>query len=284
MVVGGVVLAVVANIALRQQRAFVALTDDAALAGQLRGAASMVPMDVRGAAVTAGDLREAGDTAVEVRETIASAVVCDTTGSSLVLTPAASGASTFAGSIAGIETGDTAWVFSPDDSVPAWRHFRISAITSSRAGQCLATGPRLSGTELSAARTALSLDSAPPGVALIGLPVRITRPIRYSVYRSSAGDWYLGARDWSTTTARFNTIQPVAGPFEPPMAGAPAFSWFDTTGSPLAAPVASRDRVALLRVRLRGKTRDVDRALGAAQTTGQRRDSVSIAVAVRNRS
>ncbi len=284
LVVGGIVLTVVANIALRQQRAFVALTDDAVLAGQLRGAASMLPMDVRGAAAGAGDLREAGDTSLEVRETIASAVVCDTVGSSVALAPAGAGAGTFAGSIVAIEPGDTAWVFSPDDSIPGWRRFRVSAVGSSRAGQCLAAGPRLSGGALAVARTTVSLDSGPPPSILVGRPLRVTRPIRYSIYRSSDGSWYLGARDWSNAAARFNTIQPVAGPFQPPSSGAPVFRWFDTTGAPLATPVTSRDRVALLRVELRGQTRDADRALGSARNVGPRRDSISIAVAVRNRS
>ncbi len=53
--------------------------------------------------------------------------------------------------------------------------------------------------------------------------MRVTRPIRYSLYHASDGSWYLGARDWNDASARFNTIQPLAGPFRSPGAG-PALS------------------------------------------------------------
>ncbi len=283
MIVAGTVLAVVTNIALRQQRAFVALLGDAALAGRLRDAASMLPMDIRGAAVAAGDLREATDTSIEVRETIAGAVVCDTLASALVLPPPAVGAATFATSIAGIQAGDTAWLLSPSDSVPGWRSHRVMAVGSTRAGQCAPGGPQLAGPALAASRTSVSLDSAPPLATLIGVPLRITRPIRFSFYRSADGNWYLGARDWNSASVRFNTIQPIAGPFQAPTTGAPPFRWFDSTGMPLSTPVVARERTALLRVDLRGQTRDIDRVLGAAQNVGAHKDSVSISVSVRNR-
>src|SRR5262249_4542524 len=106
--VAGIVLAVLAVIALRQQRIFLALAADAALTGQLRDAASVLPMDLRGAAVRSGDLREATDTSIEVRETLASAVVCDTVGAAVVLPPAVAGAPTYAGTIGPIEAGDGA--------------------------------------------------------------------------------------------------------------------------------------------------------------------------------
>lgn len=283
MVVAGIVLAVVTNIALRQQRAFVALLGDAALAGRLRDAASMLPMDIRGAAVAAGDLHEATDTSIEVRETIAGAVVCDTLGSTLVLAPPAVGAATFATSVAATQAGDTAWLLSLGDSVPGWRSHRVTAVGSTRAGQCAAGGPQLAGPALAAARTTVSLDSAPPLATLVGVPVRITRPIRFSFYRSADGNWYLGARDWNSASVRFNTIQPVAGPFQAPTTRAPAFRWFDSTGTSLSTPVVARERTALLRVDLRGQTRDVDRILGAAQNQGAHKDSVSISVSVQNR-
>jgi prepilin-type N-terminal cleavage/methylation domain-containing protein len=283
MVVAGVVLAIVTNIALRQQRTFVALINDAALAGQLRDAASMLPMDIRGAAVVAGDLHEASDTSIEVRETIASAVVCDTLAATIVLAPPGPAATTFAASIAAIQTGDTAWLLSPGDSIPGWRWHRVTTVGSTRAGQCAAGGPQLSGSTLTAARTTVSLDSAPPLVTLIGAPLRVTRPIRFSLYRSADGNWYLGARDWNSASVRFNTTQPIAGPFQAPITGAPAFRWFDSTGARLSTPVAARERTALLRVDLRGQTRDVDRILGAAQNVGTHKDSVSISVSVRNR-
>jgi prepilin-type N-terminal cleavage/methylation domain-containing protein len=280
--VAGVVLAIVAGIALRQQRTFAALTADAALAGQLRDAVSLLPSDLRMAAVGAGDLREATDTSIEIRETLASAVVCDTLGKAVILAPFDATAATFGGAIAPIQAGDTAWIFSPDDSAHTWRGHAVLGVGSTHAGQCAAVGPRLNGASLAASRTTLTLDSLPVPQTLIGRPLRVTRPIRYSLYHASDGSWYLGARDWNDASARFNTTQPLAGPFRSPGAG-PVFRWFDSSGTVLAPPVARRDQVALVRIDLRGQTRSADRVLGAAWNNGPRADSLSMFVAVRNR-
>jgi prepilin-type N-terminal cleavage/methylation domain-containing protein len=280
--VAGVVLAIVAGVALRQQRTFAALTSDAALAGQLRDAASVLPSDLRTAAVGAGDLREATDTSVEIRETLASAVVCDTLGKAVILAPFDGTAATFGGAIAPIQAGDTAWIFSPDDFAHPWRGHGVLGVASTHAGQCAAVGPRLSGASLVASRTTLTLDSVSVPQTLIGRVARVTRPIRYSLYHASDASWYLGARDWNDASGKFNTIQPLAGPFRSPSAG-PVFRWFDSTGAALAAPVARRDQVVLVRIDLRGQTRSADRVLGSAWNSGPRADSVSMFVAVRNR-
>lgn len=283
IVVGAVVLALIAGIALRQRRVLVALTGDAALNGQLRDAGSMLPGDVRAASVTAGDLREATDSSLELRETITSAVVCDTLRGSVVLAPFAPGDDSFAAGFSTPAADDTAWLLTPVDSASRWLPFRITGVAATGAGQCLAGGPRLGARALTTPRVALALDLAGTPLTLVGRALRITRPIRYSVYRSSDGRWYLGARDWNSGASRFNSIQPLAGPFEPPVPAAPAFQWFDSSGSRLLAPSSGIDRVALLRVDLRGQTRETDFVLGAARDTGRRRDSVQLFVSTRNR-
>src|SRR5439155_17735466 len=78
MVVGGVALALIASISVRQQRLYADLADRAALASQLRQASTVLPIELRGASSAGGDIREARDTAIELRASIASAVVCDT--------------------------------------------------------------------------------------------------------------------------------------------------------------------------------------------------------------
>lgn len=283
IVVGGVVLSLIAGIALRQRRVLVALTGAAAVSGQLRDAGSMLPGDFRDASIAGGDLREATDTSLELRETIASAVGCDTVGGSLVLAPIAAGAGTFTAAITTAESLDTAWVLTPLDSVARWRPFRITSSAITRPGQCAARGPRLDAAGAGAPRLALAMDSVTAPLTLVGCAVRITRPIRYSVYRASDGRWYLGARDWNTAASRFNAIQPLAGPFQAPTPATPVFQWFDTSAVRLAAPIASLDRVAMLRVDLRGQTGESDFILGAASDSGPRRDSVQLFVSTRNR-
>jgi hypothetical protein len=116
------------------------------------------------------------------------------------------------------------------------------------------------------------------------MPVRITRPVRYSLYRASDGQWYLGERDWNAASARFNTIQPVAGPFLSAASRGLALEYLDSAGASLASPVADTRAVALVRIQLTGLTRGVTRALGAAAAGLPRRgDTAVIAVALRNR-
>jgi prepilin-type N-terminal cleavage/methylation domain-containing protein len=282
IVVGAIVLALIAGIALRQRRVLVALLGDAALNGQLRDAGSMLPGDFRAASVAAGDVREATDSSLELRETIASAVICDTLRGSVVLAPFVGGDDSFAAGLSAPAADDTAWILTAADSASRWLPFRIASATAARPGQCVAGGPRLGVRGLASPRTSLALDSAGAPPALVGRALRITRPIRYSVYRSSDGRWYLGARDWNSGTSRFNTIQPLAGPFEPPTSATPAFQWFDSGGSRLFVP-SGLSSVALLRVDLRGQTREADFVLGAARDTGRRRDSVQLFVSTRNR-
>jgi len=110
MTVGGVALALIAVISVRQQRLYADVADRAALNGQLRQASALLPLELRGASSDGGDIREARDTAIELRSSIATAVVCDTIGSAIVLSPASSGATAFAGYLTAIAPGDTAWL------------------------------------------------------------------------------------------------------------------------------------------------------------------------------
>ncbi|HEY6826747.1 MAG TPA: prepilin-type N-terminal cleavage/methylation domain-containing protein, partial [Gemmatimonadaceae bacterium] len=102
-----VLFAVTASIALRQQRLFTELAENAAITGRLREVIATLPIDLRGVSPAAGDIREARDTALEVRATIASAVVCDTAGRSIILGPALAGAETFANYLTAPSPSDT---------------------------------------------------------------------------------------------------------------------------------------------------------------------------------
>ena len=182
MTIGGIVLAVVAAISVRQQRLHADLTDRIGLAEQLRQAATVLPIELRGLAVDAGDLREGRDTAVEFRSTIASGVICDTTPGGVVLAPAATGESAFAGVLAPIAVDDTAWMFAPGDSVDRWIPFAIAGTGSIAGAACDRAGPELD----AAAKTLTRISLRPaglPSAQAIGSVVRVTRPMRYSVSR-----------------------------------------------------------------------------------------------------
>lgn len=279
LTIAGFTLAMVAAIGARQQQVFADVADRNALSGQMRDAANVLPVDLRAVAPAAGDIRVARDTVLELRATIASAVVCDTTTNTLILAPRLDSVATTTSVVTPIEAGDSIWILTTGAAQVSWTPTRTLAATSAAAGQCAAGGPRLMGPSLSGARTALAIDAPMPPP---GTPVRITRPVRYSLYRASDNAWYLGAKDWSNAQAKFNTIQPVAGPFLPPSAGGAIFKFFDGAGMALPSPVADPRAIAAIRIDLRGETRHVVRALGRPGAMQKRIDSSAAMVALRN--
>jgi len=280
MTVGGIVLALVAAISVRQQRLHADLTERLAVAEQLRQAATVLPIELRGVSTDAGDLRDARDTAVEFRSTIASAVVCDTIAGGIVLAPATSGALPFAGFLTPIADGDTAWLLTPGDSTDQWTPLAIATVGSAAGGACGRTGPVLDAAARAVSRVSLRLGvSVPAGT--IGSVVRVTRPTRYSLYRGGDSRWYLGARDWNSAANRFNTTQPVSGPFASAATRGLELQYFDSAGAALARPVANTRVVASIRVAIRGQTRAAMRAFSSAR--GRAGDSAVVSVAIRNR-
>ena len=115
----------------------------------------------------------------------------------------------------------------------------------------------------------------------IGSVVRITRATRYSLYRGGDSRWYLGARDWNSAANRFNTTQPVSGPFASAANRGLELQYFDSGGVALATPVADTHLVTSIRVAIRGQTRDAMRSFSSAH--GRAGDSALVFVAIRNR-
>jgi hypothetical protein len=281
-IVGGIALTLITVLCVRQQRVFSDLIAQSASYSQLRDAEALLPIDVRMASSVAGDVREARDTSIELRGTIASAVVCDTAVGGIVLAPVTTDAYTYAGVVSAISAGDTAWLLVAGDSTGGWHPYRVAASGSYRAGQCAALGPQLVPPALTSSRTLIALDSVSPA-ALVGAPVRVTRPLRYSLYRGTDGRWYLGQRDWNTVTATFNSIQPVSGPYLSPALGGLALRYLDTAGNALAMPVANTRAIAAVQANLRSDTKSPTRALASSGARGARIDSAALWILLRNR-
>lgn len=281
LTIGGVMLAIVTGIAVRQQRTFADLADAAALSAQIRDARAILPRDIRSIAPSAGDIRDARDTAFEFRADIASAVLCDTTGYVALLAPALASITSLASIAEPIEVNDTLWALAPNDSSEDWRAARVTSVGTAAAGACAAGGPMLDAAARTTNRTSLALSSPVGGP---GTPVRVTRPLRYSLYRASDGAWYLGLRDWNNTMLKLNTIQPVAGPFLSPAQSGLRFTFSDSGGTTLPSPVLNGGRIASVRFDVRGQTKDVQRAFGSPGTlSAHGSDSSSVTILLRNR-
>jgi prepilin-type N-terminal cleavage/methylation domain-containing protein len=284
--VAGIVLSIVSSISVRQQRLLAAITDGVAVSGRLREISSILPIDLRAAAVSAHDIRQATDTSVELRATIASAVVCDTAASWLLLAPASAGATTYAAFATMIDSGDTAWVFTPGDSVDEWQPADVVSVTTLNVGgrQCSAPGPRLGDSARALPRIGVRLAPAPASVsALIGSPIRVTRTLRYSLYRASDGAWYVGEHDWNATALRFNTIQPVSGPFLSAAARGMVLTYLDSSAARLPTPVVDTRAIAAVRASFRGESRILTSVLASAALTARRIDTSSVLTLLHNR-
>jgi prepilin-type N-terminal cleavage/methylation domain-containing protein len=278
LALGGIVLALVVTVGARLERQFGSLSAQIAESAQLDEAAAILPIDLRALSPVAGDIRtgEASDTTLEVRATIASGIVCSATPESLVVAPALRVDGVPAGKP--VQAGDTLWVFVAGDSGVAWRPLLAQGVHTAAVGcTAFAGSSAIFGLDARSLRvvqreglTALPLTA--------GAPYRVTRPARFSFYRASDGHWYLGLREWNTTSARFNQVQPVSGPYlapsAPPRRGT-RFVYFDSLGAAMPPGSLETDRIALVGALLHSAAAPPGRA--------QQHDSAVVLVAPRNR-
>ena len=282
--ISGVVLALVSAIALRQHRFYASTRARLAVAAELRETAAILPVDLRGVGVSAGDIRsgEARDTSLEFRATIASAIVCDVTGGHVILAPTSTSGTTFSGFLTTPQPNDTAWLLTTIDTSEAWLPRRIVAAAMAAAGNCTPGAPMLTGAALNTARLSLTLDSLDAFVHP-GAVLRISRPTRYSIYRSSDGAWYLGLREWNPSSGKFNTIQPVTGAFLAPASGGLRIRYFDSTGAELPSGMSSTSAIALVGITAKADTKQAVELTSSRSTALLRRvDSVTLAIRPRN--
>lgn len=109
----------------------------------------------------------------------------------------------------------------------------------------------------------------------VGTPVRLSRRVRYSLYRSSDGDWYLGRK--TLTTSGWDVIQPVSGPLLSARDNGLQFQLFDRNNAPLPRGSVSGAQPP---VRIHLQLRAPQRA-GRAAPLARRTDSLAIDVAFR---
>jgi prepilin-type N-terminal cleavage/methylation domain-containing protein len=252
---------------------------------QLAVASFAVQDAMLGIAATDGDLRGGADSSVMYLANVGSAVACAVAGSAIELPPSliASGA-TLAWWNTTPQPGDSLVIL--DDGVAAgaaddrWYRGQVAAIAP-LPDACRYT-PLLDSIA-DAGRTGWRMTVAPtlPATVAAGAPVRVLRPERFALYRSS-GEWTLGWTEWNAGTSTWNVIQPVAGPLLPyapaPATSGAAFTWRDSLGGALAASPAVTPRV--LQLTLGALTRQAVRVDGVP--AGMRRDSLMVRIPLRN--
>lgn len=270
LVVAGAIVALAAGAAAGQLRFFRGIGEISGLRVQLTQGA-MIAANVLRDVGSRADIHVASDSAIEVSATFGSALTCAIdTGRIRVTRPEASGR-TLASFIGEPQAGDVVHAFVPD-STAGW--VRLTVAAAPVATTC-ARFPDSGGWLVAITE---------PFVVPAGAPVRFTRRTRLSLYRASDGRWYLGLREWNAGLARFNAIQPVAGPFagySPTSGSGFRLDYRDEYGALLARPVDA-PRVALITVAFRGATVRPAQMPGMASVAAPfHADSTSLSVPIR---
>jgi prepilin-type N-terminal cleavage/methylation domain-containing protein len=276
-----VVAAALLAVLVRQQRFYAGVAQLVETRAHIREGLGVLPGDLRNISTAAGDLLATSDSAVELRATIGSAVACDAGSHTLDLPPLDAATMTLTAWLSHPQAGDEMHVL--DDRTGEFRSFSVASVESSAA---LCPGSPLVHPSADAGkpRHRITVDaSLPPGVGA-GSPMRFTRRVRYSLYRSpSDGRWYLGHTELNPSTGTFNAVQPVSGPYRARAGvGASGIEFRFLDGSGNVAPTGGR--VVAIDVVVRGVTRGVVRIDGFRTNSGPRQaEAESVTVAVRNR-
>jgi hypothetical protein len=282
----GILSGALARMLDRQHRHYHALSLVIDERSQLAQGAAVLTSELRAASSSGGDLRALSDTSFSTRTPLGSGIVCAIHApTDLELAPAAlARGAQLASFLSQPQVGDSLLVFDEGISLAAtddrWELAHIAGIATA-ATTC---GPPIVDPVADAGNRGwrLRLTIALNPTIRIGAPVRFVRPVRVALYQSS-GDDYLGVSDWSPSTASWNVIQPVAGPFADNGGSSPSvrFEYRDTLGNVLATPLPITMPVALVRARATATT------AGAVRADGMRRgilaDTLNLAVELRNR-
>ena len=270
---------------MRQQRFYRGTSELIVTRQSVRDALEVLSTDIRGMSV-ADTARLLADSAFEFFSTIGSSVVCQTVATSVVGLPPPTVAATLTSFATQPDTGDLALFYV--DSGPTqsrWHRYRITAFyTRALSTTCPpSSGFARDADVVSGAKGfALSLNDSLPGGIHPGSPVRFVRRGRYSLYRASDGEWYLGYRRCNAIGASVcGSVQPLSGPYQPysrdvDQSGL-VFEYFDRSGAPLLDSPLSLSRVELV---ARAASR---RSLLIEGRSWLPSDSAQMSVAIRNR-
>jgi len=248
-VMGGI-LAVVAHQATSQIRLYSGIQQLTQARENRMHAQAIAERVLWSAAPQAGDVVVAQDSALQMLMPIGSTVTCSSSPGSVTV---AAGSSQRGSVLAGFgdtpEPGDRIAALFHDSIGTTWLTFRV------------ASAPVTAACERFPATRAWQMAMVEPVTLPAGGALRVLRPIRLSLYKASDARWYLGAREWNNEANRFNTIQPVSGPYarydpDPSRSGL-AFIYRDRSGQPMEPPIDAA-RVAGIAIVVRASSSRAD--------------------------
>jgi hypothetical protein len=279
-IVGGSLMSVLT----KQQQFYNGTGDLIALRTQLRQAEAILGSDLRGISSVGGDITAMTDSSIDFNYTIGTSVACKAPASGNTVIIPATGVLTNGNALTSWITkpffGDTAYMFDEGDTLTvgtddSWKPYKVNSLT-------IGVGSCDPGFNAATANT-LVLTTSAKSTILDGAAIRFIRRAHYSLYQSpNDGLWYLGY--CSPACGVGNLINPIAGPVQAYQASTVKDSsgirmtYYDSTG----AVTATAAQVARIAITIRGQTTGYVHIQG--MTKGVYHDSLSISVALRNRS
>jgi prepilin-type N-terminal cleavage/methylation domain-containing protein len=283
----GIIGSVIGVTLVRQQRFYRTASELLYARAGVRDAIEVLATDIRGMAV-ADTVRLLADSAIEMFASIGSSVACHRQDTIEIGLPAAFlRGNTLTSLLTQPDTGDLA-LFYRDlvENGSHWERHRISGFSSTAPGMSCPVGSAFEtpGGAVTGKGFVVTLTNPLSEHVVPGAPVRFIRRGRYSLYRASDGEWYLGYRRCNAVGASVcGAIQPLSGPYrahstDPQLTGL-RFEYFDAGGSRLEATASP---LLLARVSVTARAESGQR-LVIEDHARRPADSGTVSIAVRNR-
>jgi prepilin-type N-terminal cleavage/methylation domain-containing protein len=282
--IAGIATALMTMTVVRQQRFFSSASEVLAVRSQLRDAADVLASDLRSASVEMLGLPVMMDTAVEMYSPIASSIVCTIAAPENFGLPPATLAqgNTLTSILAQPDTGDIAAIYSTDSA--RWDYYRIASFGSRVISSSCPPSSGFTTPGDASPGYQMTLAAAPTIPLAKGAIVHFLRRARYSFYRSSDNEWYLGYRRCGVSPPYpCSSIQPVSGPYKPYRSdgtGGISLRYLDATGA-IVTNAAQSKSVTRVDIVLRGQSQSTISLTGDSRKIW--RDSVIVSVSPRNR-
>lgn len=284
----GMVGAALISLLTHQQRFYRDASSTVNVRRELRGAASLLPTEVRALSSSGEDVLEMNPSSFAFRANIGSSMICDrstmTPGTFLLPPQGLKAGNALSSWYAAPAAGDAVFVFdegaatgAEDDS---W--FATTVVSMVVATSGCHPSPYMDASDDAPGlkpRWLVTVLPTLPATVRVGAGVRFARPVRYQLYQPSGSSrWYVGYQQ--SVSGVWTGLEPVGGPLlGGGSGGAPGlnFQYYDTLGA--TATMATRTALSRVDVALRAVSGS-PRALPGRQSPFS--DSLLFRIGIRN--
>ena len=284
LVLLGIVATGIMTVVMRQQQFYRSATEVIDTRSQIRQAAAVVPVDIRGVSSVGGDILNMSDSSLDVRGNIGSGLICSHTANSVTIPPInlAKGRY-FTTFLTRPKVNDVLIIL--DDKAAGnqdddWIPYTIASIDSTLVGCTSFTDATA---DASKYRYVYTFTTNLSTTIIDGAPLRMARGVKYSIYKSASdGLWWMGYRECRGDGSSCDAVQPVSGPYKPYVANdtvnsGVSFVYRDSTG----AITTNKANVARVELFIHGQTQGAV-ALGGGKSKPYS-DYMKVTIALRNR-